>query len=199
VDDNQFFEFYAGPFGILRTVTTIDELYIRGFEADFTFAATDFLTLYGGIGLMDSEIERNDHRPLSEGNDVPQAPETTGNLGAEVIFPLGSDLQLVSRLDWQYTGEMWFHTLQGEQTPTIWNAFFGPGFNQDFSESARDSFSIVNLRIGVESENWAVTAWGRNLGDEEYLQELIPTPEFGGSFVHPSALRSYGVDFRYNF
>ncbi len=70
VDDNQFFEFYAGPFGILRTVTTIDELYIRGFEADFTFAATDFLTVYGGIGLMDSEIERNDHRPLSEGNDV---------------------------------------------------------------------------------------------------------------------------------
>jgi len=199
VEDNQFFEFYAGPFGILRTVTTIDELYIQGFEADFTFAATDFLTLYGGIGLMDSEIERNDHRPLSEGNDVPQAPETTGNLGAEVIFPLGGELELVSRLDWQYTGEMWFHTLQGEQTPTIWNAFFGPGFNQDFSKSARDSFSLLNLRVGVEADNWAITAWGRNLTDEEYLQELIPTPEFGGSFVHPSALRSYGVDVRYNF
>jgi iron complex outermembrane receptor protein len=199
VEDNQFFEFYAGPFGILRTVTTIDELYIQGFEADFTFAATDFLTLYGGVGLMDSEIERNDHRPLSEGNDVPQAPDTTGNLGAELAFPLGNQLELVSRLDWQYTGEMWFHTLQGEQTPTIWNAFFGPGFNQDFSESARDSFSLLNLRVGVEAENWSVTAWGRNLADEEYLQELIPTPEFGGSFVHPSALRSYGVDFSYRF
>ncbi|MEO1079674.1 MAG: TonB-dependent receptor [Pseudomonadota bacterium] len=199
VDDNQFFEFYAGPFGILRTVVTIDELYIQGFEADFTFAATEYLTVYGGIGLMDSEIERNDHRPLSEGNDVPQAPETTGNLGAELVFPLGGDLQLVSRLDWTYTGEMWFHTLQGEQTPTIWNAFFGPGFNQDFSQSARDDFSIVDLRIGVEAANWAITAWGRNLGDEQYLQEIIPTPEFGGSFVHPSALRSYGVDFRYSF
>ncbi len=204
VEDNQFFEFYAGPFGILRTVTTIDDLYIQGVEADFTFVATEWLTLYGGIGLMDSEIEKNNHRPLSEGNDVPQAPEETGNLGAEVVFPLGNEMQIVGRLDWQYTGEMWFHTLQGEQTPTIWNAFFCNGdpncsFDQDFSESARDSFSIVDLRVGIEATNWSVTAWGRNLTDEEYLQELIPTPEFGGSFIHPSALRSYGVDVRYSF
>jgi iron complex outermembrane receptor protein len=201
VEDNQFFEFYAGPFGILRTVTTIDELYIQGAEADFTFVATESLTLYGGIGLMDSEIEKNRHRPLSEGNDVPQAPNVTGNLGAELSFPLTGDLQFVSRIDWQYTGEMWFHTLQGEQTPTIWNAFFPDlaPLNQDFSKSARDAFSLVDLRVGIESANWAITAWGRNLGDEQFLQEIIPTPEFGGSFIHPSALRSYGVDFRYSF
>jgi iron complex outermembrane receptor protein len=201
VEDNQFFEFYAGPFGILRTVTTIDELYIQGAEADFTFVATESLTLYGGIGLMDSEIEKNRHRPLSEGNDVPQAPNVTGNLGAELSFPLTGDLQFVSRIDWQYTGEMWFHTLQGEQTPTIWNAFFPAlaPLNQDFSKSARDAFSLLDLRVGIESANWAITAWGRNLGDEQYLQEIIPTPEFGGSFIHPSALRSYGVDFRYSF
>jgi iron complex outermembrane receptor protein len=199
VEDNQFFEFYAGPFGVLRTVTTIDELYIQGVEADFTFVATEYLTLFGGIGLMDSEIEKNNHRPLSEGNDVPQAPNTTGNLGADLSFPLGGGMELVSRLDWQYTGEMWFHTLQGEETPTIWNAFFGPGFNQNFSKASRDAYSTVNLRIGLEGENWAVTAWGRNITDEEYLQEVIPTPEFGGSFLHPSALRGYGVDFRYSF
>jgi len=199
VEDNQFFEFFAGPFGILRTVTTIDDLYIQGFEADFTFAATDFLKVYGGLGLMASEIEENRNRPLSEGNDVPQAPDTTGNLGAELSLPLGGDLELVSRLDWQYVGEMWFHTLQGEQTPTIWNAFFGPGFNQDFSRSARDAYSTLDLRIGLRSLNWSVTAWGRNITDEEYLQEIIPTPEFGGSFIHPSALRSYGLDFQYNF
>jgi iron complex outermembrane receptor protein len=199
VEDNQFFEFFAGPFGILRTVTTIDELYIQGLEADFTFVATDFLTLYGGIGLMDSEIKENRNRPLSVGNDVPQAPDTTGNLGAELSLPLTGTLELTARLDWQYVGEMWFHTLQGEQTPTIWNAFFGPGFNQDFSKSARDAYSLVDLRVGVRADNWSVTAWGRNLGDEQYLQEIIPTPEFGGSFVHPSALRSYGIDVQYDF
>lgn len=204
VQDNQFFEFYAGPFGILRTVTTIDELYIQGFEADFTVAATPYLTLYGGIGLMDSKIERNEHRPLSEGNAVPQAPRETGNLGAELVLPLAGEWRLVSRLDWQYTGRMWFHTLQGERTPTIWNAFFCAGdpncsFDQDFSRSARDAFSLLNLRIGLAGDAWSLTAWGRNLADEEYLQEVIPAPEFGGSFVHPSARRAYGIDLRYRF
>jgi hypothetical protein len=40
--------------------------------------------------------------------------------------------------------------------------------NQDFSKSARDAFSLVDLRVGIESANWAITAWGRNLGDEQY-------------------------------
>ena len=73
-----------GPFGLLRSVTTIEELYIQGFEADFNFIANDVLSFYGGIGLLDSEIEENRNRPLSEGNDVPQAPDITGNLGAQL-------------------------------------------------------------------------------------------------------------------
>lgn len=198
VEDNQFFEFFAGPFGLLRTVTTIDELYIQGFEADFTFAATESLSIYGGIGLMDSEIEENKNRPLSVGNDVPQAPDMTGNLGAQLVFPLGG-FDLVARADYQYVGEMAFHTLQGEQTPTIWNAFFAPGFNSDFSKSTRDAYGTLDLRLGLEAENWTITAWGRNVTDEEYLQEVIPAPEFGGTFNHPSALRSYGIDASYRF
>ncbi|QFU74381.1 TonB-dependent receptor [Halioglobus maricola] len=200
VEDNQFFEFFAGPFGLLRSVTTIDEMYVQGFEADFQWLATEGLTFYGGIGLLDSEIEENKNRPLSEGNDVPQAPDTTGNLGAEWVMPLGS-IDLVTRLDWQYVGETWFHTLQGEPTPTIWNFLFAaPGaFSQDFSKSSRDAYDTLNLRVGLEAENWTVTAWGRNITDEEYLQEVIPAPEFGGSFNHQSGLRSYGVDFTYMF
>ncbi|MFO7551291.1 MAG: TonB-dependent receptor [Haliea sp.] len=199
VEDNQFFEFFAGPFGLLRAVTTIEEMYIQGFEADFNFFATEQLSFYGGVGLLDSEIEENRNRPASVGNDVPQAPDVTGNLGAQLVYPVASGIDLVARVDWQYTGEMWFHTLQGEQTPTVWNAFFGPGFNQDFSKASRDAYDTVNLRIGLEGQNWTITAWGRNLTDEEYLQEVIPAPEFGGTFNHPSTLRTYGVDVSYSF
>ena len=199
VEDNQFFEFFVGPFGILRSVTTIDELTIQGFEADFNFVATPTLSIFGGIGLLDSEIKENKNRPLSEGNTAPQAPDMTGNLGIQWERDLGNNIDLVMRADWQYVGETVFHTLQGEQTPTIWNAFFGPGFNQDFTNSERDAYDTLDLRIGLEAEQWSVTAWGRNVTDEEYLQEVIPAPEFGGSFNHPSALRSYGVDFVYRF
>ena len=53
--------------------------------------------------------------------------------------------------------------------------------------------------IGLEGEHWSATAWGRNITDEEYLAEVIPAAEFGGSFIHPATLATYGVDFSYRF
>jgi iron complex outermembrane receptor protein len=44
-----------------------------------------------------------------------------------------------------------------------------------------------------------VTAWGRNVGDEKYLAEIIPAPEFGGSFVHDAPGSSYGAELIYRF
>ena len=199
VDDNQFFEFFAGPFGLLRTVTTIDELSIQGFEIDATFAVTENLSIYGGAGFLDSEIRKNKNRPLSVGNDVPQAPNNSINLGVQWVSSVRSGIDLVARVDYQRVGKMHFHTLQGEQTPTIWNAFFAPGFNSDFSKSARDSYHTVDARISLEAADWTITAWGRNITDEQYLQEVIPAPEFGGTFNHPSARDAYGVDFTYRF
>ena len=96
---------------------------------------------------------------------------------------------------------MWFHTLQGEPTPTIWDAFNGGGgfITQDFSKTQRDAYDTVNLRIGFEAERWSATVWGRNITDEEYLEEVIPAAEFGGSFIHPAATATYGADFSFRF
>lgn len=199
IDDNQFFEFFAGPFGLMRVVTTIDKAEVSGFEADFNWQLADALRLYGGIGLLDSEIKENINRPLSEGNDMPQAPQETYNLGGQFDWPVSESWTLMARVDWQYVGSMWFHTLQGQRTPTIWQAFFGPGLEQDFSRAQRDSYSTINARLALSNRNWNFTLWGRNLGDEDYLQEVIPAPEFGGSFIHPSALRAYGLDVTYEF
>jgi len=202
VDDNQFFEFFAGPFGLQRVVTTIDEVEINGFEMDFTAYLTDNISVFGGAGFLDSEIKKNKNRPLSEGNDVPQAPEETYNLGAQFDMTVSDGVDFFARVDWQYVGEMWFHTLQGQQTPTIWQAF--PDFTalapqQDFSKASRDAYDTLNMRIGFEADCWSATIWGRNITDEEYLEEVIPAPEFGGSFIHPAARDSYGIDVEYRF
>ncbi len=199
VEDNQFFEFYAGPFGLMRVVTTIDELEIQGFEMDFNAVITENLSLFGGAGFLDSEIIQNDHRPLSEGNEAPQAPDRTYNLGAQFEMAVSNTVEMTARLDWQYVGEMAFHTLQGEATPTIWQVFNGPGLTQDMSKAKRDAYDTLNARISFDAENWGVTIWGRNVTDEKYLEEIIPAPEFGGSFVHPGAKDSYGIDFNYRF
>jgi iron complex outermembrane receptor protein len=69
----------------------------------------------------------------------------------------------------------------------------------NMGKAKRDAYDTINARMALSNENWTFTLWGRNLGDEEYLQEVIPAPEFGGSFIHPSALRSYGLDVTYRF
>jgi len=201
VDDNQFFEFFAGPFGLLRVVTTIDETTIQGFEADFNWLASENFSIFGGVGFLNSEIEKNINRPLSEGNDVPQAPDETYNLGAQLELPMGNDMNFYARVDLQHVGEMWFHTLQGEATPNIWDGLFGTAglITTDFSKTRRDAYDTVNLRIGFEAKNWSATIWGRNITDEEYLEEVIPAVEFGGSFIHPAATATYGADFSYRF
>ena len=203
VDDNQFFEFFAGPFGLLRVVTTIDETTIQGVEADFNWLVSDSFSLFGGVGFLDSEIKKNINRPLSKGNDVPQAPEETYNLGAQLELPMGSSMDFYARVDYQHVGKMWFHTLQGESTPTIWQAFANLDFlgdrSQDFSNTQRDAYNTINLRIGLEGERWTATLWGRNITDEDYLEEVIPAAEFGGSFIHPATTATYGADIAIRF
>jgi iron complex outermembrane receptor protein len=201
VDDNQFFEFFAGPFGLLRVVTTIDETTINGVEADFNWLMTDNFSVFGGVGFLDSEIKKNTNRPLSVGNDVPQAPDETYNLGAQLDFQIGNTMVAYARVDLRHVGEMWFHTLQGEATPTIWDAFNGGGgfITQDLSKAKRDAFNTVNLRVGLEGDRWTAMVWGRNITDEKYLEEVIPAPEFGGSFIHPARTATYGADVTFRF
>jgi iron complex outermembrane receptor protein len=71
--------------------------------------------------------------------------------------------------------------------------------NADYSLTERDTFSVLDVRIGVETDNWSVTAFADNLTNEKYLNEVIPAIEFGGSFISPGMLRRFGVEFGYKF
>ena len=146
-----------------------------------------------------SKIKKNTSRPLSVGNQAPQMPEQTYSLGGQLDIPMGSNWHMMTRVDWSYIGDMWFHTLQGEEVPTIWQVFFGPGLTSNMSKAKRDSYDTVDARMSFSNDDWTFTLWGRNLTKERYLQEVIPAPEFGGSFIHPSPLRSYGVEVTYSF
>jgi iron complex outermembrane receptor protein len=197
VDDMQFFNFFAGPFGLLRVVTNIDEVTIQGVELDARWQVNDNFAVFGGYAYTDGEIDEYRGRPYTRGNEVPYAPEYTGNLGAEVKFPMGDALELVARVDASFVGETWFHPVQDERLP---NLFTGFGFGQgEFSKMKRDPYAVVNARLTVQSDRWAVTAWGRNIGDEEYLAEIIPAPEFGASFIHDAPGDSYGLELTFRF
>jgi iron complex outermembrane recepter protein len=197
VEDMQFFNFFAGPFGLLRVVTNIDEVTLQGAEIDARWQINDMFSVFGGFGYTDGQIDEYAGRPYTKDNAVPYAPEYTGNVGAEAKFAMTDALQLIARVDASFVGETWFHPVQDEKLP---NLFTGFGFGQgEFSKQVRDPYAVINARFTVQAESWGVTAWGRNVADEDYLAEIIPAPEFGGSFVHDAPGASYGVDVSFRF
>ena len=200
VDDNQFFEFFAGPWGLLRVVTNIDQLDISGSELDFKYALTDNIRIDGGLGFTDGEIKKNAHRPNTVGNNAPLAPEHTYNLGLQYETSFSANYDLVLRMDYMEVGETWFHTVQGDQQPSVWGALLAfPVVPSDMSRSVRDPYELIDFRASLIGENLSLTLWGRNITDEQYLAEIIPAPEFGGSFIHEAPYATYGIDLKYNF
>ena len=209
VDDMQFFEFYVGPFGLLRTVESIDEVTIQGFEVGASWQMTDGLRLDAGYSTVDGEIDAMTVRPYVVGNDVPNAAEFTANVALTWDQNIGN-LNLMARIEYAYQGDIFYHVVQGsdldvpksydfEGLPYEVPAMLFGGLATSYSKTKVDGYGITNLRVGVGGERWRVTAFARNLFDEEYIAEVIMAPEFGGAFVTPGTYRTAGVEFQWDF
>lgn len=199
VTDMQFFEFFAGPFGILRVVSNIDQVDILGFEADANFTPVKGIDLFGSVNVTDSEIKRNSARPDTVGNKSPYTADYTINLGVQATQPVGNSFDAVLRADYRITGPTWFSTVQDQEVRTLFDLGF-PGLGvADYSRTQRDAYGIVNIRAGLQGTNWSATVYADNLFNNNFLAEVIPAPEFGGSFVSPGARRTIGVEVGFRF
>jgi iron complex outermembrane receptor protein len=119
-------------------------------------------------------------------------------------------LSLFARADAQFVGKTWFHTVQDGLRPTVFSPLFeiaapnsGPGCGflgfADFQNAQCDSYETVDARAGIQGENGSLIGFVRDIGNEKYLEEVIPAPEFGGAFDHPAARRHYGLEASYRF
>lgn len=199
VDDMQFFEFFVGPFGLLRVVSNIDKVDIRGAELGLGWKVTSKLMLEASGAYTDSEIKKNSVRPDTVGNESPYTPKYTWNLAASYAQPLPDDLTLKARVDVRGTGPTWFHVVQGQNNPTVFELSYGALGRANYAQTRRDAFTTVDLRVGIEADTWSLTAFGQNILDKKYLTEVIPAPEFGGAFASPAAGGSYGVELSMKF
>ncbi|MEQ8772934.1 MAG: TonB-dependent receptor [Erythrobacter sp.] len=207
VDDMQFFEFFVGGFGLLRVVSNIDEVELYGAEANLTFEIIDGWDIFGSANVTESEIKANSSRPSTVGNKSPYTADYTVNIGTQAVSPISDRLDAVVRVDYRLTGPTWFHTVQDDTNPTLFSGLL-PGSalalppevgDAEYSVTDRDAFGVLDVRVGIESENWRITAFAENLTDARYLNEVIPAVEFGGSFLSPGGLRRFGVELGYNF
>lgn len=207
VTDMQFFEFFVGSFGLLRVVSNIDRVDVKGAELDVNVELVKGWKLYGALNVTDSEIKRNSSRPDTVGNKSPYTADYTLNLGSQWTIPMGREIDFIARADYRLTGPTWFHTVQNQERPTLFSGLL-PGSalalppvvgNGRFDVARRGEFGVLDVRAGIQTERWRLTAFANNLLNEPVLAEVIPAIEFGGSFLSPGARRLYGVEAAYKF
>ena len=206
VRDMQFFEFFVGGFGLLRVVSNIDRVDLKGGELNVDARIVKGWTLSGAFNYTDSEIKKNRSRPDTVGNKSPYTPDYTINLGSQQEFPVGDRLTLLFRADYRITGPTWFHTVQDQTKATIFSALL-PGSalalpavvgNANYAITRRDAFGVLDVRLGLSSPRWKIAAFATNALHRKYVSEVIPAIEFGGSFISPGARALYGVELGVN-
>ncbi|WP_310497649.1 TonB-dependent receptor domain-containing protein [Sandarakinorhabdus sp.] len=207
VRDMQFFEFFVGGFGLLRVVSNIDRVDLWGGEANVTVKPISGWSLFASGNVTDSKIKRNTSRPDTVGNKSPYTADYTLNLGTQVVLPITDGLRGTLRADYRLTGPTWFHSVQNQEKPTLFSGLLPisalalPAVvgNARYDVTRREAFGIVNLRAGLEGDNWQVTVFANNLLDRQWLNEVIPAIEFGGSFISPGQRRVIGVEAGFKF
>ncbi|ASK88631.1 TonB-dependent receptor [Sphingorhabdus sp. SMR4y] len=199
VNGMQFFEFFTGTFGLLRVVSNIDKVELYGAELGINYKVTPGFTINIGGNILDSEIKRNSARTNTVGNKAPYSADYTLNAGFLIEQPINDSLDFTFKADYRLTGPTWFHVVQDQQVRTVFDLIIPGAGIADYSKTQRDAYGIVNLRAGIKSDRWRLTAFANNLFKKHYLEEVIPAPEFGGSFSTPGSLRQIGVEFGFDF
>jgi iron complex outermembrane receptor protein len=167
---NGYFFFYSASTST-QNLGNLDALY-KGGELELTGKATDWLDLYANFGYNDGSITAMQD-PKVIGNKPPLLTQDTVNAGFQAHKPVGDGLNGVLRMDYQMIGRTWW---------------------DPYNVTSRDPVNLIDLRAGVESARWTVTAWSKNLTNKIYNEEFSP-----GGFLWRALPRRYGVDFTFKF
>jgi len=117
----------------------------RGLEVDVQWSITDSLELAANAGWLDAEFD-------------------------DFINEFGEDL---SGRD-QAHAPGYMYSVRGTWTRGPWSVTVSADSKDEFFFSDRhavksDDYTLVNASIGYETDQWKVTAWGRNLTDKDYF------------------------------
>jgi iron complex outermembrane receptor protein len=165
---------------------------IVGGEISLDWLPLEGLSLAAGVSLLDSEIVETEVvlPPLDggapstiEGNEIPNAPGYSFSGRIRYETPVTDSLAAAFQTDFSYVDD---HYLEPN--------------NREFL--AEDGYSIVNARLSLMPQDgpWEISAWVKNLSDEEYrtaAQDI--SLALGFSEIVPGLPRTWGVELEYRF
>lgn len=138
--------------------------------------------LFGGLGVTDSEIKNFDGSKSYIGNQLPNNTKFTLNAGSQYKFDITDEVEGMLRFDIDHRGKQYY-----------------TADNIDY----RKSITLVDLRAGVNYQNWSLTAYVKNLTDKQYFSEYADAfwsgSATGQDLGQLSRPRTYGVTAKARF
>jgi outer membrane receptor protein involved in Fe transport len=166
------------------------EAEIMGLELDMRWAATDHLTISGGLAFIDFEFTDFPFGQKYFGNPDPacvgdlcpytgksnqMVSDVQGNVSFDYRVAVGRNLEIGALLDVFYTSE---YDASATYDPAL----------------VQDAYTMLNARlsIGSQSGRWEIAALAKNLTDERVLSFGGDTPLAGSTFGAKSNYSFWG-------
>ncbi len=193
-DDIQIAQFEAGSGGASSILRNAGEATFWGVELDMVAVLAEGLILDATYGYLDAEFDEylarnpttDQEEDISNVTTVARTPENTLSVGLQYDFAPFEWSTMSARLDAAYQDEMTFHP-----------------FNNQY-DSTEDRW-LLNARLSMDDIQLGdrgtlrISAWGKNLTDEEYREWGIDFGSLGYAGNVYGRPRTYGVDVVYNF
>ena len=188
IEDMQFSVFLEGTGGAASTVDNAGAATVKGLEVELVAQLTEDLRFGANYGYLDTQYDEFTELGVDVRNqkDFPYSPESTASLDLDWTL-INSDWGRVdAHVDWSFKDDYVPYTNKDQN-------FF----------SQIDAYDIVNARLTVDDikvgngMTLRVSAWGRNITDEEYRENTIPFGLWTISYWGQPA--TYGVDARLSF
>ena len=166
----------------------------KGVEFELVAAPTRQIELGANLGYMDAKFDKftdaqTDYGQVDlSGKPLPKAPKWTISSYAQYSVPLSSNVSAFLR------GE-YFHT---SDTYTNVNNIAAVATGQPLFPYRVNGYDKVNLRLGIETDRYRVTAYVENLFDAKYYTSSFDFGFADGVAVIPS-LRRWGIRGSYKF
>ena len=179
---NGYFFVYLASNGT-QNLGNIPLVRYTGFDLDGSFRLTDDISVVAGFGYTDSKVKQYYHALAPQydfriGEPAPLVSKDTFNIGVQYKPRLTDHLTGLVRVDYNLIGRTYFW----ESDPNV--ATLGAP-----AVISRNPVSLVDARVGVESRDWTLVLWAKNLNNAIYNAEYSP-----GGFVFKALPRRWGID-----
>ena len=169
--ENRRYEYKAknpdGSGTLIDGVTNVGDSTQYGLELAANFQVTNQLTISASLGLIDAEWDDGVEVEVGgalidlSGRDTSNVVTESWNLGFNYFRPLNNGFEFIADMQLSHRGE------QDGGAP--WDVL------------TNDSFQVVDLQIGIQSDRWELMLNIDNVTDEEYYTDLEPFDNFSFS------------------